>query len=92
MTSDWNDKTVIKSSGPKETAEILRRFQSTVYVSLHPKVTHASTNERPITSEQRVTLRCFEPPPLRPPVLKRQKIKEGFLLLISWNSFYDCSQ
>ena len=64
LTTDLTTEIAYKSSSTEATNRYIRSLGSSVYVDSHPQVIQRSTTERPITYEQRVFLRCLEPPPL----------------------------
>jgi hypothetical protein len=57
---------VIHTSSSEETKRYLERFGANVYVDRNPQIIRRATTERPETYEQRVFLRCLQPPPLPP--------------------------
>ncbi|CAF2657893.1 unnamed protein product [Rotaria sp. Silwood2] len=64
VTSDLANEMPIKSGSVEETNRYLRSLGSSVYVDSNPQIIRRPTFERPVTYEQRIMLRCLQPPPL----------------------------
>jgi hypothetical protein len=67
VASTLINETVINTSSSEETKRYLERPGANIYVDLNPKIIRRATTERPLTLEQRVRIRCLQPPPLPPP-------------------------
>ncbi|CAF1386996.1 unnamed protein product [Rotaria magnacalcarata] len=66
-TSSFINNAPIRTNGVEETNRYLRRSVHDVYWDPNPQVIHKETTGLPVTVEQRVILRCLQPPPLPPP-------------------------
>ena len=64
VTSDLTNEMPIKSGSVEETNRYLRSLGSSVYVDTNPQIIRRPTTDRPVTYEQRIMLRCLQPPPL----------------------------
>ena len=58
---------VVNTNSSEETKRYLERHGTSIYFDLNPKIIRRSTPERPLTFEQRISIRCLQPPPLPPP-------------------------
>ena len=73
VLSDLATDMPIKSSSVEETRQYLRRFGSSVFVDPNPQIIRRPTTENAVTYEQKVLLRCLQPPllpPLEPLIVK----------------------
>ena len=65
---------MIHTSSSEETMRYLERSGHHVYVDRNPQMIRRGTTERPERYEQRVILRCLQPPPLPPPEVMKHII------------------
>ncbi|CAF4934273.1 unnamed protein product, partial [Rotaria socialis] len=66
-TSSFINNPPIRTNGAEETNRYLQRSAHDVFWDPNPQVIHKETTGFPVTAEQRVILRCLQPPPLPPP-------------------------
>ncbi|CAM4940027.1 unnamed protein product [Rotaria socialis] len=66
-TSSFINNAPIRTNGAEETNRYLQRSARDVFWDPNPAVIHKETTGFPVTAEQRVILRCLQPPPLPPP-------------------------
>ncbi|CAF4921933.1 unnamed protein product, partial [Rotaria magnacalcarata] len=66
-TSSFINNAPIRTNGVEETNRYLQRSARDVFSDPNPQVIHKETTGFPVTAEQRVILRCLQPPPLPPP-------------------------
>lgn len=62
-----NNENLITTNSSEETKRYLERAGINVFIDPNPKIVRRQTTERPVTFEQRVFIRCLQPPALPPP-------------------------
>ncbi|CAF4140490.1 unnamed protein product [Rotaria magnacalcarata] len=71
-TSSFINNAPIRTNSMEETNRYLQRLGHDVFWDPNPQVIHKETTGFPVTAEQRVILRCLQPPRLPPPEVMKQ--------------------
>ena len=81
---------MINTSSSEETKRYLERSGANIYVDLNPHIIRRSTTERALTLEQRVRIRCLQPPPLPPPEVIKVIVHKCYLANLVMILAVDC--